>query len=430
MGHAHYSLVSRALGSHNLLSLSKKPAPMTKTNTLSILCFLILAGVCGMALGVHVLVERLEAEQDGSALVINVAGRQRMLSQRVTLFAGAFVRTGNATHREHLWAAIDLMQEQHDQLVHSEEGTPFAARLTPALVDLYGPQGLNAEVEQFLDSARAIASGQSDDDARHLALLMALASSPMLDKLDRAVSHYQADSETTLDTLHRIENWIFTILMLSLLAEAFLIAGPLMRLTSGLHRLAMTDELTALPNRRYFMNACRDYIGASKDAPHPSALLLLDIDDFKVINDRYGHDAGDAVLKTTAQALREHVRQQDLVGRLGGEEFGVLFTGLTLQQAIDASERLVRNIARVQSHIEPHTTLTITFSGGLTPLSPMDDVQVALKRADELLYQAKNNGKAHVAYPLHAVPAPSLTASERHSQGERSERDASLAASN
>ena len=404
---------------------------MTKTNALSLLCFVIIAGVCGMALGAHVLVERVEAEQDGSALVINVAGRQRMLSQRITLFAGAFIRSGSTTHRERLWTAIDRMQEQHDQLAHPEEGNPFSARLTPQLVDLYGPQGLNAEVEQFLDSARAIASGQSDDDARDLALLMALASDPMLDKLDQAVSHYQTDSENTLDALHRIQTWIFTILMLSLLAEAFLIAGPLLRLTSGLHRLAMTDELTALPNRRSFMTATREHILASDAASLPSALLLLDIDNFKVINDRYGHDAGDAVLKTTAQALREHVRQQDRLGRLGGEEFGVLFTDVTLQQAIDASERLVRNIARAQSHIGPHTTLRITVSGGLTPLSPMDDVQVALKRADQLLYQAKSNGKDQVAYHVGAVQSPSLPGFQRSRTGDRNEgeHEAPLAAS-
>lgn len=378
---------------------------MPKRAKISVLYPLILAFIIVLALGTHSLIDQIESEQDGAAMVINTAGRQRMLSQRIALFAGEFSRTGKPESRENLHEAIYTMQDQHNRLTNPDRGSAFEARLTAPLRTLYEEEGLNHEVELFLSSAKQIASDQSEDVAQHLNILMGLASNSMLQKLDDAVAIYQTDSENELTNMHRVENGTFAILMLSLLVEALLIFRPLLQLNHRLHAMAMTDELTGLPNRRYFMNGCQKHLSLSRSEYPTSALLLLDVDNFKAVNDQHGHDAGDIVLQNIARVLRDQARKMDLVGRLGGEEFGVLFTGLTAEQARDASKRLLEKVAQCNSRITSKLTLNVTMSGGLTMLEHGDSLTETLKRADILLYQAKSNGKAHVEDKLYLCPA-------------------------
>jgi two-component system cell cycle response regulator len=158
------------------------------------------------------------------------------------------------------------------------------------------------------------------------------------------------------------------------------------------------DPLTGLNNRRYFTSHMTSLLGQVGVRRRDLALLILDIDHFKAINDTYGHDAGDEVLVEFANRLRRWVRGIDLVCRLGGEEFVIVMPETDVALGRRIAERLRESIGG-----EPFTVaggrhrLTVTVSIGMTALRESDgSPEALLKRADEALYRAKREGRDRV----------------------------------
>jgi diguanylate cyclase (GGDEF)-like protein/PAS domain S-box-containing protein len=165
------------------------------------------------------------------------------------------------------------------------------------------------------------------------------------------------------------------------------------RFEAELADLAVTDPLTGLWNRR----RCTEFLSSDLAQAHrygqPLSLLMIDIDHFKVINDTYGHPAGDQVLIDMAQRLRAGVRTTDIVGRWGGEEFVVLLRQCALEDAIRAAEKLRSHIAET-----PFDGVgRISVSVGAAQLLPDDDLGSWLRRADTALYAVKRSGRDGVA---------------------------------
>ncbi|WP_310619506.1 PleD family two-component system response regulator [Flexibacterium corallicola] len=162
--------------------------------------------------------------------------------------------------------------------------------------------------------------------------------------------------------------------------------------------MAITDALTGLYNRRFFEHRIKSYIAHAINEAHPLALMMLDIDHFKQVNDTYGHDAGDQVLVEFARRLKSGVRGLDLVCRLGGEEFVVVTPESDLQMTQDVAERLRESIAdKPFFDSGSGQSMNITTSIGLTVLSTVDERgDILLKRADEALYEAKRQGRNRV----------------------------------
>lgn len=157
--------------------------------------------------------------------------------------------------------------------------------------------------------------------------------------------------------------------------------------------LATTDALTGLHNRRSFLDILRQQLKLSK--PHwPGAFMLLDIDHFKRVNDTYGHPAGDLVIHNIAQAIRDSLRQDDITGRLGGEEFAVLLPKANMQQAMHLAERIRERVAATPT-ITQTETIYVTISVGVALLYGQDENSVQ-SQADQALYQAKNAGRNRV----------------------------------
>ena len=167
-------------------------------------------------------------------------------------------------------------------------------------------------------------------------------------------------------------------------------------LEGELQRLATTDVLTQSSNRRHFFEcAHREFEQARLDGT-PMGFLLLDIDDFKIINDSYGHPAGDQVLQRIAESGKGALRRGDLFGRIGGEEFAAVFPGCAPEMAKQIAERLQREIQRL-SFNHNGKQYGVTVSQGLTNLSPEDEMLDALfSRADTAMYQAKRQGKNQI----------------------------------
>lgn len=159
--------------------------------------------------------------------------------------------------------------------------------------------------------------------------------------------------------------------------------------------LALTDELTGLYNRRYLFAHLNEVLGRVSDGGGQTAVMLFDIDHFKLVNDRYGHPAGDEVLRELAGRAVRQVRSVDLVGRLGGEEFVVVMPETSLSGAVVVAERLRTAVADAPFVLrEDGAKLPVTVSIGIAVTGVEDETQESLlKRADDALYAAKRDGR-------------------------------------
>jgi diguanylate cyclase (GGDEF)-like protein/PAS domain S-box-containing protein len=168
------------------------------------------------------------------------------------------------------------------------------------------------------------------------------------------------------------------------------------QMETELKRLATTDALTQSSNRRHFFEGAHQAFEKALQQGTPLSFLMLDIDDFKVINDTYGHQEGDNVLQRIAESGRAALRRGDLFGRIGGEEFAAVFPGCTPDMALQVAERLQREIQRL-SFKHDGQAFAITASQGLTSLVAGDqNVDSLFARADAAMYQAKREGKNRI----------------------------------
>jgi len=165
-------------------------------------------------------------------------------------------------------------------------------------------------------------------------------------------------------------------------------------------REAACDPLTRVANRGSFDRTLPSMVAAARESGAALTLAIIDLDDFKNVNDTYGHLVGDRVLKCAADALVRGVRKTDFVARYGGEEFAVVLAGANLSQAINRFDALLKQIASrdYEYQTEPELkTLRFTASCGLAELTPEDAEASLIARADEALYDAKRKGKNRTA---------------------------------
>ena len=172
--------------------------------------------------------------------------------------------------------------------------------------------------------------------------------------------------------------------------SAFVRAAELLRDLAGI------DELTKLPNRRQFLKSLETEFARVQRYDRPLSVLMIDADDFKLINDRHGHFAGDEVLQALAIRLRGIVRQIDLLGRLGGEEFAVALMETDMPAALETAERLRREIAAEPFQIAAGK-IQVTVSVGVATRRARDDnAAQLLSLADKAMYLAKTGGRNRV----------------------------------
>lgn len=158
---------------------------------------------------------------------------------------------------------------------------------------------------------------------------------------------------------------------------------------------ASEDHLTGALNRRGFDNAYQREISIAARNEKQLCFALLDIDNFKQLNDTYGHDVGDKVLVYLVEAVKKIVRLEDIVSRYGGEEFAILLPNTMLESAVEVLERVRRHIIK-EFFLHENKRILVTFSAGVTQYQPGDSQQHLYQRADKALYQAKRNGKNQI----------------------------------
>jgi diguanylate cyclase (GGDEF)-like protein/PAS domain S-box-containing protein len=164
--------------------------------------------------------------------------------------------------------------------------------------------------------------------------------------------------------------------------------------------LAFQDSLTGIDNRRHFISLCkREIYRMRRSGGRPAAAVMIDLDNFKTINDTYGHACGDQVLINFAQTIQSHLRTLDIFGRVGGEEFALFLVDVTLDEAQEILERLRASVEDIQIQVDGKD-LKITASFGMVSSDQMRleelEIEKLLTLADQALYRAKESGRNRV----------------------------------
>ena len=192
-------------------------------------------------------------------------------------------------------------------------------------------------------------------------------------------------------TVLSFEALLFTI------SIAFILLAMAKERTELRHRTAaMVDPLTGIANRRSFMQDAAQLAKRHIANPRPTAVLLIDLDHFKSINDRFGHGLGDRTLEIFALAARHSVRSTDLLGRLGGEEFAAVLADTTREKAAAVAERIRSSFAHAALEVDNHPVGATVSIGVVHCQDVMLDVHELLAQADQALYCAKENGRNRV----------------------------------
>ncbi|CAD5198679.1 GGDEF domain-containing protein [Pseudomonas sp. FEN] len=171
------------------------------------------------------------------------------------------------------------------------------------------------------------------------------------------------------------------------------------RAHKSLARMATTDSLTGLFNRRHMITQIEKALARQHRCPSNLTLMLMDIDHFKHINDQYGHDMGDRVLNAVSDLLKSSMRDQDYIGRWGGEEFLAVLPETDLDQATVSAERIRKAIQALVIDSDGHK-VSVTLSIGITQYRAQEALSNAIARADQALYEGKSAGRNRVEVAL------------------------------
>lgn len=205
--------------------------------------------------------------------------------------------------------------------------------------------------------------------------------------------------EVRMRTRHGGEFWaLVSTRILEFEGETALMSGilnitPQKNLEEQLRELATRDPLTLAFNRRHFMELCTTEIERARRHGHPLSICMIDADRFKAVNDEYGHAVGDQLLQELCKVCRDNLRSSDVLSRVGGEEFVVLFPNTARIGAEGVTERILQRIAAHELVTHDGRRLHFTVSAGVCELLPSDDLESFLRRADDAMYAAKRGGR-------------------------------------
>jgi diguanylate cyclase (GGDEF)-like protein len=192
-------------------------------------------------------------------------------------------------------------------------------------------------------------------------------------------------------TVLSFEALLFTI------AIAFILLAMAKERTEQRHKTAaLIDPLTGIPNRRAFLEDAETQLKRQALNPRPLAVLLLDLDNFKSVNDRFGHATGDRVLQVFAESSSRVMRRMDLFGRLGGEEFAALLLDVTRQRAVEIAEEIRASFAAASREVDGRPVLATVSIGMVASHDAGLDLAALLAQADHALYRAKDNGRNRI----------------------------------
>ncbi len=244
-------------------------------------------------------------------------------------------------------------------------------------------------------------------ELKHMEERMSRASDQARARLDLAaerVRRVELEAELELRTLQieaadRQTGWqrLALALAIIMLVLGVIVVLRLRRQGRQLSDLALRDSLTQLPNRRAFLLQARHLLQSTRSMNGPISLLMIDLDHFKAVNDRFGHDTGDQALVDFSEVLGSVARKADLPARLGGEEFGLLLPGTGRDGAMQVAERLLTAL-RESAPYAAGRVKTMSASIGVASMDSDGSLEGLIKQADQALYKAKRQGRAQAVF--------------------------------
>ena len=233
--------------------------------------------------------------------------------------------------------------------------------------------------------------------------------------LYRCALSIQGDSATSATAPWQDPRWMYSMLVILLVAYCLLLIYALftvLEMHANVTHVAGVDALTGALNRRMLMKYASRKFHLSIEAEKPLAAIAVDLDNFKRVNDTYGHGGGDVALCAFVELVKEQLQPDDVIARTGGEEFVLLLPGIDRIGAAALAENLRYRLEQMRIHYDGHLIMT-TASAGVTERQPEDSLTAMLERADRLLYRAKAQGRNCVVVDDYSAQPPKPVLVER-----------------
>jgi len=350
--------------------------------------------IAATLLGAYLVVSDLMARShDGTARTV--------LIERMTLLASGvvdlaeFAAQGNPHATEALADNLNDLAGLHGRLLHGDAAsgvTPLPGGFRAVYLD--GESGIDKALTRLFETARlAVLAPAPQTRLTAVAALGFVQENQLAPALSRAELGFASSAARNLDAARGVQKVSLLALLAVLIGVFFLIVLPTVRRTrrhvAALERLALSDPLTGLANRRAFHAEAERELARMRRGHATCAVLMVDIDHFKKINDRHGHDAGDAALCRFAAVARQTLRADDLAARIGGEEFAVLLCDVDAEAALAVAQKLRLALAGDQAP----DSAAFTVSIGVAAATLASTVNGLLVEADSALYRAKAGGR-------------------------------------
>jgi diguanylate cyclase (GGDEF)-like protein len=390
----------------------RKGNPVLSLTNAYIIALLIIATLTIFS---HFIVSNITKRQIESAELSYFIGRQRALLQQTIIYASNYYNSDAELEREFLKNSISALDHGHHLLKTRVARKDFLGRAdSKVLFQAYYGDGQYSikDMEKFISAAREfeIIGVEEGKPARKRALDASSAIAGSLTRtLDILLEDYQTETIIKIKKSYDHQLWTVFVILLVLLIEAVYIFNPLIKRIQDYHQIllreALEDHLTGLYNRRAFLKRAAGELSKARRDKNPVAVILTDLDHFKKVNDTYGHNVGDLVLKRFSALAQKSFRPGDIVGRIGGEEFAILLPNIKLEQGQQIIERFRALVSDTPCHYKDdkgeEKSLNFSASFGMVVVAGGSwTIDQLLAAADERLYAAKHAGRNRVVAEL------------------------------
>lgn len=409
------SKLTGAIASDKKVSLpfQSKNDPAGSLSKAYITAFALIAGI---SVVVHVITSSITQIQQSSITNSYHVNQERALVEQISSSVKKHYSLGEQLDLDILLQAIEKMNENHHIIDRSLKEFSLLNPKSATLTQIYynDPFFLSENIGNYIEQARIYASYEAADRSVERTeahdFLQRKARSLLQPILNKALADYQSEVIQKIALYHNIQLGGLMVILIVLLIEAAFIFNPLVSKTRTYHNIllkqALEDPLTGLSNRRAFMSRSEAAMKRAYRDNEPLIVALTDLDKFKLVNDTYGHDVGDAVLKHFSYTMKKSLRGGDIIGRIGGEEFAVVLPRTNYETGKEALERLCHDVENTPCpYVSEEGTdelLKYTVSIGFTNISLNKDMSIdeLLKKADEALYEAKEGGRNRAVYAM------------------------------